>query len=62
MLMKGKCRANSHTHTLEFRIGGTPRLFIIMFFATLPILFSTPRLLISENFPSLPFYSRLPVY
>ena len=60
MLMKGKCRANSHT--LEFRIGGTPRLFIIMFFATLPTLFSTPRLLISENFPSLSFYSRLPVY
>ena len=49
-------------NTLEFRIDGTPRLLIIPFFAPFSLLFSTPRLLILENFASLPFYSRLPVY
>ena len=41
-------------YTLEFQIDGSPRL-IIPFFVTLPTL-------ILENFASLPFYSRLPVY
>ena len=41
---------------------GTPRLSIIRFLPPSPTLFSTSRLLILENFASLPFYSRLPVY
>ena len=53
--------------TLEFRIDGTPRLLIIatfpnliQLFAALPNLIQdsscTPRLLILENFASLPVY------
>ena len=32
------------------------------FFPPSPTLFSTPRLLILENFACIPFYSRLPIY
>ena len=35
---------------------------VFRFLLTSPTLFSTPRLLILENFTSLPFYSRHPVY
>ena len=41
-------------YTLKFRIDGTPRLF--RFLPPSLTLLSTPRLLILENFASLPFY------
>ena len=73
ILWKGKCWLKvcreifvkiiqSCYHTLEFRPYGTPHLLIFFFFATFPNLFSTLRLLILDNFASLSFYSRLPVY
>ena len=52
----------SVTFTLEFRIDWTPRLLYISFLPPSPTLFDTSRLLILDNFASLPFYSRISVY
>ena len=49
------------TLTVKFRIGGAPSLLIIPFLATLPSLIQQSQL-IFENFASLSFYFRLPVY
>ena len=40
----------------------SPLINYSVFLPPTPTLFSTPRLLILDNFASLPFYSRLPVY
>ena len=44
------------------RSAGLPAYKLFRFLSPFPTLFSNPRLLILENFVSLPFYSRLPVY
>ena len=46
----------------SFELTGLLAYQLFRFLPPSPILFSTPRLLILENFTSLPFYSRLPVY
>ena len=46
----------------SFEKTGLPAYYLFRFLTPSPTLFSTPRLLILENFDSLLFYSRLPVY